>query len=167
MAELFSNYYSLSLLVWTTILFLTLFFVLRKFAWKPILNSINERESHIENALNQAKKAKEEVAMLTAQNEQIIKEAKAERDAILKEATEMKNKIVNEAKDAAKVEGAKMIESAKKTIENEKMAAITDLKNQVANLSINIAEKVVKGELNNKSEQEKLVANLIKESNIN
>lgn len=166
MEKLFGDF-SVGLVFWQSVLFVTLFLLLRKYAWKPILNAINERESHIEDALNQAKKAKEDMANLTAENERIIREAKTERDSILKEANEIKNNIISEAKNAAKNEGDKMIELAKKSIETEKLAALTDLKNQVANLSINIAEKVVKNELSSKAEQQKLVDTLLKESHIN
>ncbi len=163
----FLDNFSVGLFFWTTLLFLALFFLLRKFAWKPILEAINQREANIEDALNRAKKAREEMAELTAENDRIIKEAKAQRDLILREAKEMKDNIVSEAKESAKIEAEKVMENARKSIENEKMAALTEIKNQVANLSIGIAEKVVGSELSTKEQQEKLVNQFIKESNIN
>jgi len=146
---------------------LILLFVLIKFGWKPILSSIETRENSITEAIEQAKKAREEMANLKSDNEKILKDARAERDAVLKEAREMKDKIISEAKNAAKSEGEKMLELAKNAIQNEKMAAMTEIKNQLANLSIDIAEKVLKKELSNKADQEALVQNLVKETNLN
>ncbi len=166
MEQLFGDF-SIGLVFWQTVLFIALFLLLRKFAWKPILEAVNQREDFIEDALNQAKKAKEEMASLTAENERIIQEAKTERDMILREAKEIKERTIAESKESAKVEAEKIMESARKSIENEKMSAITELKNQVGKLSIDIAEKVVGAELGSKDQQEKLVNQYLKDSNIN
>ena len=123
--------------MWAT-LFVILVFFLRKYAWKPILNAVEEREEGIKNALDSAEKAKEEMENLNADNERILAEARLERDNLLKEAREMKNNIINEAKDQANTEADKILTSAKEQINNEKMKAITELKNSVADLSIDM-----------------------------
>ena len=155
------------LVFWTGITFLILLFLLRKFAWKPILGAVSEREDSIKNALLEADKARQEMENLKSDNEKILKEARTERDAMLKEARDIKNNMISEAKDEAKAQANKIIEQAKTTIQNEKLAAITDLKNQVADLSINIAEKVVKEQLSNKDKQEKLVESMLNEVKLN
>lgn len=159
--------FSSGLFIIQTIIFLVLLFVLGKFAWKPILNAIQEREVTIVDSLNQAKLARQEVQNLKTENEQIIREAKVERDAILKEARELKDKIVGEAKDAAKSEGDKMIEQAKQTIQAEKSAAMSDIKNQIGSLSVNIAEQILKQKLDTNEAQNTLVENYINNSNLN
>ena len=155
------------LIIWTTIIFTLLLIVLRKFAWKPILSAVDERNKNIEEALKSADKAKEEMALLNADNERILVEAKTQRDSLLKEAREIKEKIVNEAKDNAEKEAEKIINSAKKQIASEKMKAITELKNSVARLSIDIAEKVLKRELKEKSSQEEFIAEELKKAELN
>lgn len=157
----------LGLVVWTGITFIILLIILRKFAWKPILGAVSDREESIKNALLEADKARQEMENLKSDNEKILKEARAERDAMLKEARDMKNNMISEAKDEAKAQANKIIEQAKTTIQNEKLAAITDLKNQVADLSIDIAEKVVKEQLSNKDKQEKLVESMLNEVKLN
>lgn len=157
----------IGLIVWTTITFLILLILLRKFAWKPILGAVKSREESIENALKSAEKAREEMEQLKSDNERIIKEARAERDEMLKEAREIKEKIISDAKDKASAEADKIIENAREQIENEKMAAITDLKNQVAQMSINIAEKILRKELDNKQNQEQLVENQLEDFKLN
>lgn len=152
---------------WMLIIFGIVLFVLKKFAWKPILNALNEREESIANALNSAEEAKKEVAGLKADNEKVIAEARREKDAILKEAKELKDKIVAEAKEKAAEEAQKTIDQARQQIEAEKTAAINDIKKQVANLSIVIAEKVIKKELENKGEQKKMVDGLIDNIKLN
>ena len=152
---------------WMLIIFGITLFILRKFAWKPILNALKDREQSIASALNSAEEAKREVASLKADNERIIIEAKQEKNIILKEAREMKDKIVAEARDKAITEGAKSIELAKQQIQAEKEAAINDLKKQVAELSVLIAEKVIRKELSNKAEQEKMVNGLVDEIKLN
>jgi F-type H+-transporting ATPase subunit b len=155
------------LIIWTTIIFTLLLIVLKKYAWKPILNSVDERNKSIEEALKAADKAKEEIASLNADNERILAEARAERDSLLKEAREIKNTIINEAKEQANTESDKILTSAKEQISNEKMKAIIELKNTVAGLSIDIAEKILKSELADKEKQNELVVNALKNSELN
>ena len=157
----------IGLLFWMTLTFLILLFFLAKFAWKPILNMVNERETSIVDALNQAKLAKKEMEQLKADNERIIREAKVERDAILKEAREIKDRIVGEAKDAAKTEGDKMIAAARQSIEAEKTAAMADIKSQIGALSVNIAESILKQKLDNSDAQNALVENYLNNNNPN
>ena len=153
----------IGLVFWTTISFLIFLFILGKFAWKPILGAINEREISIENALMKAEAAKEEMERLTSENESLLREARAERDIILQEARKLKDKIVGDAKEAAQEEGAKMIEKARLEINMQKALAIADVKNQVASLSIEIAEKVLRKQFEDASKQDELVTELLKE----
>lgn len=157
----------IGLLFWMTLTFLILLFLLAKFAWKPILSAVNEREVTIVDSLNQAKLAKQEVENLKAENEIIIREAKIERDHILKEARDIRDRIVGEAKGLAQVEGDKMIESARQTIVAEKSAAVADIKSQIGTLSVNIAESILKQKLDNDGAQDALVANILNTSNLN
>ena len=157
----------LGLVVWTSVAFLILFLLLRAFAWKPIMTAIGERESSIEDALKQAEAAKDEMARLTNENDQLLKQARAERDLILREAKSVKDAIIAEAKEAANKESAKIIEKAKIEISNQTAAALAEVKTQVATLSIEIAEKVLRAELEDKAKQENLVAQLLKEVKIN
>lgn len=166
MEQLLENF-SLDLFVKQTILFVALIFLLVKFAWKPILNSLNDREEGIKDALDAAEKAKLEMENLQADNERLLKEARAERESMLKEARDMKNKMIEDAKQEARDEANKLIAQAQASIESEKKAAIADLKSQVANLSIDIAEKVVKEELSNKDKQMKLVESMLGEATLN
>lgn len=158
--------FSLGLFFWQLVLFIGLVLLLKKFAWGPILNSVSEREEGIQDALDQAENARKEMQNLNADNERILKEARAERDTLLKEAREMKETIISEAKEEAQIQANKVVEQAQATIQSEKQAAITDLKNQVAELSISIAEKVVRGELSDQKKQTKLVSDLLKEVTI-
>jgi len=158
---------SIGTVLWTTIAFLIVLFLLVKFAWKPILASLKDREDSIQNALDAADKAKKEMESLQADNEKLLNDARAERDAMLKEARETKNKIVTEAKDKAKEEADNIIANAREAIQNEKMAAITEMKNQVAKFSIEIAEKILKDELSAKGKQEALIENAISDINLN
>lgn len=155
------------LLIYMSITFLTVLFLLKKFAWKPILKMIKDREESIETALKSAEKAKAEMQELQAGNERILKEARNERDAMLKEARDMKDKIVTDAKVIAKAEADKMIAAARETINNEKMAAITELKNQVALLSVEVAEKILRRELAAENKQKELIGDLLKETKLN
>ena len=159
--------FSSGLFIIQSVIFLVLIFVLRKFAWKPIMDAVNEREVTIVDSLNQAKLAKQEVQNLKAENEVIIREAKVERDNILKEAREIKDRIVGEAKDAAKAEGDKMIEQARQSIQAEKASAMADIKNQIGALSVNIAESILKQKLDNDGAQNALVENILNKSNLN
>ena len=158
---------SYGLIVWTLFAFLTVLFLLKKFAWKPILKALKEREDSIQNALDQAKKAKEEMQLLHAGNEKILQDARLQRDQIMKEAREMKDAIIAEAKQRAQKEGEKLTATARENIQNEKMAAITELKNQVAKLSIDIAEKILKEELSSQEKQKQLVSALLDDVNLN
>lgn len=157
----------IGLLFWMLVSFSIVLFLLKKYAWKPILNSLREREDSIADALNAAKKAKEEMAALKSDNERILAEARNERDIILREARDAKDSIINEARTRATVEADRLLQIAREGIQNEKMAAITDLKNQVANLSIEIAEKVIRQQLSNDEKQKALVADLLKEFKLN
>ena len=161
------NQFSSGLFIVQSIIFLVLLFLLKKFAWKPILDAVNEREVTIVDSLNQAKLAKQEVLNLKAENEVIIREAKVERDNILKEAREIKDRIVGEAKDLAKTEGDKMIEQARQSIQSEKAAAMSDIKNQISTLSLNIAESILKQKLDSNDAQNALVENILNKSNLN
>ena len=158
---------SIGLVFWTLIAFLFLLLLLRKFAWTPILGAIHEREQFIDEALNKAELAKKEMVRLTAQNDDLLKQARSERDLILKEAKTLKDNIVNEARTQAHVEGAKLIEKAKIEIENQKKAALAELKNQVSTLSLDIAERVLRNQLQDKSKQQELVTNLLKDVELN
>jgi F-type H+-transporting ATPase subunit b len=155
--------FSIGLFFWQLILFVALMLLLKKFAWKPILNAVNDREEGILKALESAENARKEMQNLTADNERILKEARIERDAMLKEAREMKESIIIEAKGEAHAQATKVIEQAKSTIEFEKHAAIAEIKNQVAELSLEIAEKVMRSELSDKNKQIKLVEDMLKE----
>ncbi len=159
--------FSLGLFFWQTLLFIGLVLLLRKFAWKPILNMVNEREEGIKNALAAAEDAKKEMQNVTADSEKLLKEARAEREAMLKEAREIKDKLIADSKEQAKVEGDKMIKQAQAAIESEKKAAVADIKSQVANLSVAIAEKVIKEQLSDKSKQLKLVDDLLGDIKLN
>lgn len=159
--------FSSGLFIIQSIIFLVLLFVLGKFAWKPILNAVNEREVSIQDALNQAQLARDEMKNLKAENENIIREAKLERDNILKEARDIKDRIVGEAKEAAKSEGDKMIEQARQSINAEKTAAMADIKNQIGTLSVTIAESILKEKLGNDGAQNALVENILNKSNLN
>lgn len=157
----------IGLVFWTVSIFLILLVVLRAFAWKPIVNAVNQRNQQISEALNAADKAKEEMKKLQAQNEEILKKAHAERDQILKEARDLKDEVVAESKEKAIQEADKIIEAAKNTIENQKRAAIEEMKNQMATISVQIAEKLLRKELDNKEEQNKLIEGLLDDTNIN
>jgi F-type H+-transporting ATPase subunit b len=150
----------LGLFIWNLVAFLILFLILKKFAWKPILKSLKEREDGIAGSLETAEKVKAEMAQMKNDNEALLAKAREERAALLKEARDMKDKIVNEAKEQAKVEAGKIITDARAAIEQQKMAAITDVKNQVGILVIEVAEKILRRELANKPEQEKYIKEL-------
>ena len=155
---------AIGLIFWTTVVFTLLVLLLKKFAWKPILSAVDERNQLIKNSLAQAEKARNEISELTANNEKIIAQAKVDRDVILKEARDMKNEIISEAKDKASKEAEKLVSTAKEQILNEKMKAITELKNHVADLSIEMAEKILSSELSDVAKQKELVKKALKES---
>jgi F-type H+-transporting ATPase subunit b len=157
----------IGLVFWTTISFLILLFLLRKFAWKPILGAVTERENTIERALLQAEAAKEEMARLTSENEALLKQARAERDSILQEAKKIKDQIISEAKEAGQKESTRQIELARIEINNQKAIAMADVKNQVASLSLEIAEKILRKQFEDQKKQDELVTELLKEVKLN
>ena len=160
------NDFSFGLFFWQMVLFVLLLLLLKKFAWKPILEALNSREEGIQNALDEADKARQEMVDLKSSNEKILKEARLERDGLLKDARLIKDKMISEAKDEANVQSNKIIEQARTAIENEKLAAITELKNQVAELSIGIAENIMQDELSNKGKQVALIEKMLNEARL-
>jgi F-type H+-transporting ATPase subunit b len=153
----------LGLIFWMTISFGAVLFILGRYAWKPILKSLKEREDSIDQALHAADKAREEMKQLQFDNEKLLREAKNERDAILNEARKVREKMIEEARNKANEEANRIVENAKERIENEKMAAITELKNQIALLSIEIAEKLIREELAKDKKQEALIQKMLDE----
>lgn len=156
-----------SSIFWNSLVFIILLYLLAKFAWKPILSAVKQREESINNALEAADEARKEMANLKADNERLLAEARAERDAMLKEAKELKEKMVSEAKEEAQKEGQKLIEQAKISIENEKKVAVAQLKEQVATLSLEIAQKVIKNELSDTQKQTALISEYLKGATLN
>ncbi|MEO9570986.1 MAG: F0F1 ATP synthase subunit B [Polaribacter sp.] len=165
--ETLLNDFSPGLFAVSTILLLALIALMVKFAWKPILNSLEERESGIENALAAAENARKEMQNLQADNERLVKEARAERDAMMKEARDIRDNMLAEAKEDAKEVTTKLIENAQASIVQEKQAALAELKKNVAELSIGIAESVIKKELSSKDDQLKLVEGILKDVTLN
>lgn len=157
----------IGLLIWMIVSFGIVTFILIKYAWKPILKALKDRESTIEKRLLAAKKAKDELAKIEFGNEKISALAKIERENILKEAKEIKNNIIEEAKNEAKVEARKIMEEARKSIEKEKIDAINEIKNQITELSVIIAQKILKSELENKEKQKQLINKLIDDIDLN
>lgn len=157
----------LGLIFWMTLSFGLVLFVLGKYAWKPIMKMLREREEAIDSALHEADKAREEMKQLRFDNEILLREAKDERDAILAEARKIREKMIEEARLKAGQEAQRVIDGAMERIENEKMAAIVDLKNQIAQLSIEIAEKVIRTELAGDNKHDELIQRLIREMQIN
>jgi F-type H+-transporting ATPase subunit b len=155
------------LIFWMTLAFLIVFFILKKFAWKPILASLKEREDSIEDALKSAEEAKKEMATLKAANEELLREAREERDAMLTDARKIKEQIIAEARDKASKEAGIIVENAREQINSEKQAALTELKNLIATYSIEIAEKVLQEELSGKKKQQAYVDKLLKEIQLN
>ncbi|TYZ12531.1 F0F1 ATP synthase subunit B [Hymenobacter lutimineralis] len=158
---------SIGLLFWQLVIFLILLFLLTKFAWKPILSSLKERESSIEGALRMADQAKLEMQELKAGNEKLLAEARLERDRILKEATTVSNQLIEQAKTKATEEGSRMIVQAREAIQNEKNAALAEVKNTAAKLSIDIAERILRRELADSPAQQQLVDSYLKEVKLN
>jgi F-type H+-transporting ATPase subunit b len=151
----------LGFFIWTLVAFVIVLFLLKKFAWKPILKSLNDRESNIANSIASAEKVKAEMAQLQSENENLLAKAREERGQMLKEARETKDKIINEAKEQAKTEANKIIAEAQAAINAQKMAALTDVKNQVGKLVIEVSEKVLRKELVNKEAQEAHIKGLV------
>src|SRR5450631_4815497 len=157
----------LGLIVWTLLAFSIVFFILKKYAWKPILKSLNEREKNIAESIQTAAKIKQEMAQLKSENEALLVKAREERAVMLKEAKLTKEKIISDAKEQAKIETNKIIIEAQVTINQQKMAAITELKNQVGNLVIEVSEKVLRRELSNKQDQENYIKQLADNAKLN
>ena len=157
----------IGLLFWMLLSFSIVFYILAKFAWKPIMNGIKQREKSIRDALLSAERAKSEMANLQADNEKLIAEARVERDKLMKEARSMKEQIIEEAKTIAQVEGQKIIEAARSAINNEKKAAISEIKDQVAILSLKVAEKLIREKFSDSANQNEYIDKLIKETKLN
>ena len=158
---------SSGLIIWQALGFIILLFILAKFAWKPILNALDEREGAIENSLKSAEIARSEMANLVAENEKLLLQARIERDEILKKANQYGSQIMEKAREDASKVGEKMIADAKAVIENEKMAALTDIKIQVAEMSLEIAEKLMRTNLAAKADQQALVKDFVKDITLN
>jgi F-type H+-transporting ATPase subunit b len=157
----------LGLVFWMTVAFLIVLFILGKFAWPAILKGLKEREQSIQEALDAAKEAQEQMKRLKLDNDKMLKEAMEERDAILAEARKMKDKIINEAKEKATREASGIVENAKEKINQEKVAALRDIKSTVAEYSIEIAEKILREELKDKARQKKYIEKLLNETSLN
>lgn len=157
----------LGLIVWTVLAFLIVLFILKKFAWKPILNGLNERESTIANAIASAEKVKQEMAQLKSENEALLAKAREERSAMLKEAKEIKDKMIQDAKEEAKAQASKIITEANASIHHQKMAALTDIKNQVGKMVVEVSEKILRKELSDKAKQEGYIKELAENIKLN
>lgn len=157
----------LGLLIWTLIAFLVVFFLLKKFAWPAIIKGLNEREQNIADSIASAEKVKLEMAQLKNDNEALLTKAREERALMLKEAKETKDKMIHDAKEEAKTAAAKIIADAQASINHQKMAALTEIKNQVGKLVIEVSEKVLRKELSNKAEQEGYIKQLAEEAKLN
>ena len=155
------------LVIWMTLAFFVVLFILKKYAWIPIMKALKEREGSIEESLRAAEKARDEMQDLKLDNEKLLREAKDERDAILREARKIKENIISEAKERANTEAGIIVESAKQRIENEKKAAIVEIKNEIATISIEIAEKVLREEFKDKKKQASYIERMLKETRLN
>jgi F-type H+-transporting ATPase subunit b len=155
------------LLIWTLLAFLVVFFILGKFAWPAIMKGLKERETGIADSLATAEKIKAEMAQLKSENEVLLAQAREERAQMLKEARDTKDKLINEAKEQAKTAAGKIITDAQAAIEVQKMAAITEVKNQIGHLVIEVSEKILRRQLENKPEQEKYIRQLAEEVKLN
>lgn len=158
---------AIGLIFWMVLAFGALLFILGKFAWKPILQSLKEREDSIEDALTTARKTKEEMAQLRAGHEKLMAEARAERDNILKEARDMRDQIIAEAKNKAGAEANDIVARAKEEINTQKRAAMAEIQKQVATFSVEIAEKLIRHELSNDDKQKSLMTTFLKDVNPN
>ena len=152
---------------WSTISFLLVLILMRRMAWGPILQGLKEREEEIDGALNKAKEARAELENLQADNERLLQEARVERDGMMRDARDMADKLVADAKSTAKTEGERMIDQAKQAIDGERAAAVADLKAEVAKLSLEIAEKLVRQELKDEGSQQELIGRVITDSKLN
>jgi F-type H+-transporting ATPase subunit b len=158
---------SVGLIIWTSVVFVLLFFILAKFAWKPILSAIQEREKNIQDAIKKSEEVKESLSKIKEEKEKIISEARKESDNLIKEARELREKLINDSKKQAQIEADKIISNARSQIQSEKIAALNEIKSLVANLSLEIAEKILKSELSDKEKQKVLVKNLCEQINTN
>lgn len=165
MEKLISEF-SVGLFFWQTMIFVGLLFLLRKYAWGPILGAVNERETSIKDALASAEAARAEMETLQSDNQRILKEARAEKEALLKEARNTRADLINTAKEEAQEEAQKILAQAHEAIQNEKRAAISELKEQVGSIAMDIAEKVLQKELESKDKQVELIDQLLKDSNL-
>ena len=157
----------LGLIVWTLIAFGIVFFILKKYAWKPILNSLKEREKNISDSILAAQNVRKEMSELKSENEALLAQAREERAQMMREAKETRDKIIMDAKEQARLETNKIVADAQSVINQQKMAAITDLKNQIGNLVLEVSEKVLRRELNNKADQEKYIQQLTQNVDLN
>ncbi len=158
---------SFGLFFWTALAFLTVLFLLKKFAWKPILDALHERESHIADSIASAEKVRNEMATLKSEHEVLLNQAREERTNLLREAKETSDKIINQAKDSAKEEANKILTEARQQIDFQKNAAMVDIKNQIGTLVIEVAEKVLRKEMSNKTEQQDYIKKLAEEIKLN
>tara|TARA_B110000114_G_scaffold118607_1_gene124251 strand:- start:160 stop:660 length:501 start_codon:yes stop_codon:yes gene_type:complete len=165
MEKLISEF-SLGLFFWQSLIFIGLLFMLRKFAWKPILDAVNDRETSIKDALASAEAARDEMKNLQSDNQRILKEARAEKESLLKEARATRSELINNAKEEAQVEAQKILSQAQDAIQSEKRAAVKELKEQVGSIAMEIAEKVLKKELENKDRQLELVDQLLQDTKL-
>jgi len=157
----------IGLIFWMTLSFLFLLLILKKYAWKPVLKMLKERETKIEESLQQAEKAHEEMKQLKFSNEELLRKAKNERDNILRDARVIREKLIEEARTKATEEADRIVESAKESIKYEKLEALTDLKNQIALLSVDIAEKLIQQELSKDDKQNQLIEKFLSDTNFN
>jgi len=158
---------SFGLIIWTLLAFLIVFFILKKYAWPAITQGLKEREQGIADALSTAEKVKAEMAEMKSEHEALLAQAREERAQILKEARETKEKIINESKEAAKAEASKIMAESLAAIEAQKMAAVTDVKNQIGKMVVEVSEKILRRELNNKPDQEAHIKGLVNEVKLN
>jgi F-type H+-transporting ATPase subunit b len=158
---------SFGLIFWTLLAFIIVFFILKKFAWKPILKALNDREKGISDSLETADRVRAEMSQLKSENEELLAQAREERAAMLKEARDIKDRIVNDAKEQAKTEASKIMAETQQAIEQQKMAAMTDVKNQIGTMVIEVAEKILRKELGNKEAQEAHIKDLVDEVKLN
>jgi len=150
----------LGLIVWTVLAFLVVLFILKKYAWGAILKGLNDREANIANSIATADNIRKEMSMLKSENEALLVAAREERAIMLREAKDIKDKIINDAKDEAKVQAKKIITDAQESIHNQKMAALTDIKNEVGKMVVEVSEKILRRELSNKADQETYIKEL-------
>ncbi|MDA9669365.1 F0F1 ATP synthase subunit B [Flavobacteriaceae bacterium] len=165
MEKLISEF-SLGLFFWQTLIFVGLIFLLKKYAWKPILSAVNDREASIKDALEAAKEARSEMESLQSDNQRILKEARAQKEVLLKEARSIRSEMINTAKVEAQSEANKILSQAQEAIQNEKRTAVNELKNHVSSIALDIATKVLQNELKNKDKQMQLVSKLLQDSDM-